>query len=110
MSWLKNRRIMARDDSYIAWMNEVGYKTPASGFLGAIVGTIVEGFLRARSWDVSNAYEWVSQFREIVGIFTLSHEDSSAGPNKDGFQGKRCAGAWRGVCRVTSSKSSRRDQ
>jgi hypothetical protein len=63
--WLRDDRIMRihRD-----WASEQLKNKPVAGFLKSIVDKIVRGFLMERTWDVSNAYSWISLFMELVSV------------------------------------------
>ncbi|KAK0702793.1 hypothetical protein B0H67DRAFT_499740 [Lasiosphaeris hirsuta] len=39
--------------------------SPTKGFLSELVEVVVRGFLKERSWDVNNAYQWILRFMEV---------------------------------------------
>lgn len=57
------------------WLNEVHEAVnPVRGFLKPLVETVLKGFLRDRSWDVQNAYNWIKEFMKVVSSAWLPFE------------------------------------
>lgn len=54
------------------WLDEVQEAVnPVRGFLKTLVETVLKGFLRERSWDVQNAYNWIKEFMTVVSFVWL---------------------------------------
>lgn len=61
--WLMDSGIVRKLEP--KWLNEIQRAVnPVRGFLKELVGTVLEGLLRDRSWDVSYAYAWIKEFME----------------------------------------------
>lgn len=67
-AWLKDERVMRSEEK---WATSMQIQKPVQGFLKAIVKTIIESFLRAREWNVANAYYWVARFMMIVSAISI---------------------------------------
>ncbi|KAJ7678121.1 hypothetical protein DFH06DRAFT_1291418 [Mycena polygramma] len=62
--WLMDSAIVRRLDR--TWREEVQHAaSPTRGFMRSLVGMVVRGFLRERSWQVKNAYAWIDEFMSV---------------------------------------------
>ena len=65
--WLMDPVVERRLDK--KWRNGVQMAaSPTKGYLRVWAKTVVEGFLRGRSWDVRNVYYWIAEFMEVVSL------------------------------------------
>ncbi|KAJ6504135.1 hypothetical protein C8R47DRAFT_178200 [Mycena vitilis] len=62
--WLMDSAIVRRLDK--TWREEVQHApSPTRGFMRALVGMAVRGFLKERSWPVQNACTWIVEFMTV---------------------------------------------
>jgi hypothetical protein len=64
-NWLSNGSTMTKPGK---WLRQQSKSKPVAGFLEKMVSSIVDSFLRARIWDVSDAYRWISLFMRLVSF------------------------------------------
>ncbi|KAJ7678125.1 hypothetical protein DFH06DRAFT_1422671, partial [Mycena polygramma] len=58
--WLMDSAIVRRLEDK-TWRDEVQRATPTRGFMRPLVGIVARGFLRERSWNAENAYDWIKE-------------------------------------------------
>jgi len=68
--WLMDSAVLRRVDRN--WRRKVQQAvSPTRGVLLEFVKTIIRGLLRERTWDVSNAYDWIEEFMGLVSCLWL---------------------------------------
>jgi len=67
-TWLKDEHVMRSEER---WATSMQIQKPVTGFLKVMIKTIIESFLRAREWNVANAYCWVARFMMIVSAVSI---------------------------------------
>ncbi|KAJ7619348.1 hypothetical protein FB45DRAFT_755212 [Roridomyces roridus] len=66
LKWLRDSAVMRQADA--EWYDEMQQTyRPTRGFLKGLVTLLVNGLLRERTWDVSNARVWLQQFMALDG-------------------------------------------
>jgi hypothetical protein len=80
--WFMDWSVMRGLDT--KWRDKVQHApNPMKGFMSGLVRMVVQGFLRERSWEVQNAYCWISEFVKIVSSFLLSNRLFNTRPRKE---------------------------